>query len=220
MPRGVGGMSEILPENWSFTEALEGLLPEMRAFARSLCKDVTLADDLVQDACLKAWSAADSYDPSQKMRPWVFRILRNEFYQKVRREWRWNNLSEEDEAHLPGNDTGDFLKSLEHDRMCAAIYNLPEDQRDALILVLAAGFTYDEAGEICGTSGGTIKSRVSRGRATVRMDLEHGTQAPATEAASQLSGSRNLLNMIGAAMPDNMSGRVATAIQSKRAMAA
>ena len=213
-------MSETKLENWSFTETLEGLLPEMRAFARSLCKDVTLADDLVQDACLKAWSSADSYDPSQKMRPWIFRILRNEFYQKVRREWRWNNLSDEDEARLPGNDTGDFLKSLEHNRMCAAIYNLPEDQRDALILVLAAGFTYDEAGEICDTSGGTIKSRVSRGRATVRMDLEHGAQAAVTEPAQRPSGSTNLLDMIGMAMPDNMSDSVAAAIQSKRAIAA
>lgn len=208
------------PENWSFTEALEGLLPEMRAFARSLCKDATLADDLVQDACLKAWSAADCYDPSQKMRPWVFRILRNEFYQKVRREWRWNTLSDEDEARLPGGDTGDFLKSLEHNRMCAAIYNLPEDQRDALILVLAAGFTYDEAGEICDTSGGTIKSRVSRGRATVRMDLEHGTQLAESGSMPMSSGPTDLLDMIGTAMPDNMSGPVATAIQSKRAMVA
>lgn len=212
-------MSNVTPDTWTFTGSLEALLPEMRAFARSLCHDATLADDLVQDACLKAWSAAESYDRSQPMRPWVFRILRNEFYQKVRREWRWNNLSEEDEAALRG-DSGDFVQSLEHNRMCMAIYALPADQRDALILVLAAGFTYDEAGEICGVSGGTIKSRVSRGRAAVRVDLEHGTtQVAHAEDCSRgaVDPSKTLLDLIADAMPDSMPERVASAISQKRA---
>ncbi len=158
-----------------FTTGLEALLPEMRAFARSLCRDVSLADDLVQDACLKAWGSSDKYDPEQPLRPWVFRILRNEFYQKVRRDWRWNTLSDEDQSMLAG-ESGDFVASLEQSKMCQIIATLPTDQRDALVLVLAAGFTYEEAGKICDCSAGTIKSRVSRARASVRADLEKGTR--------------------------------------------
>jgi RNA polymerase sigma factor (sigma-70 family) len=76
----------------SFVARLEALMPELRAFARGLCRDAALADDLVQDACLKAWTSQEMFDPAQPMRPWLFRILRNEFYMQKRRSWRSVNL--------------------------------------------------------------------------------------------------------------------------------
>lgn len=157
----------------TFVDGLEALIPEMRAFAGSLCKDMTLADDLVQDTCLKAWSAMDSFDPDRPMRPWLFKILRNEYYQVTRRSWR-NVAAEPDllENSLVENCALDTQSEMA--RLSAAISDLPSAQRDALVLVLAAGFTYEEAGEICDCSAGTIKSRVSRAREAVKVELEVG----------------------------------------------
>ena len=155
-----------MSETFSFVDELEKLLPEMRAFARSLCKNPDLADDLVQDTCLKAWGAVDRFDPSQPMRPWLFRILRNEFYQNVRRAWRSTALEPEHaEQTLVASECLDSKSDF--NVMQAAINELPSGQRDALILVCAGGFTYEEAGEICGCSDGTIKSRVSRAREAI-----------------------------------------------------
>ena len=128
---------------------------------------MSIADDLVQDTCLKAWTSRDMFDETQSMRPWLFRILRNEFYMQKRRDWRVVNLEPDviataliAEAHQ--ETAKDFA------RMEGIISQLPDGQRDALILILAAGMTYEEAGDVCGCSAGTIKSRVSRARETVR----------------------------------------------------
>ncbi|MEQ9315731.1 MAG: sigma-70 family RNA polymerase sigma factor [Henriciella sp.] len=147
-------------------DCLEALIPEMRAFANGLCRDKVLADDLVQDACLKAWSCADTFDPAQPMKPWIFRILRNEYYMMLRRAWR-NVSMEPDFAEAALMQPGGQEIQQDFNRMEQIIYSLPAAQRDALLLVLAAGMTYDEAGDICGCSAGTIKSRVSRAREAV-----------------------------------------------------
>lgn len=170
--------SEATSTPFSFADGLEDLLPELRAFARSLCRNPALADDLVQDACLKAWSAVDRFDPSQPMRPWLFRILRNEYYQYTRRSWR--SVGGEPEMFEETLvDPGCIESQLDLGRMNDAIYSLPIAQRDALILVVAGGFTYEEAGEVCGCAAGTIKSRVSRARAAVQamFDAPTGTTA-------------------------------------------
>lgn len=156
---------------WSFADALESLLPELRAFARNLSKEPSLADDLVQDACLKAWSRIDQYDRNYPLRPWLFRILRNEFYQHKRKHWRDSGVDvepllnemivEDDQPHI--FDAGRAIQALDV---------LSSEQRDAFILVVAAGFTYEEAGEICGCAAGTVKSRVSRARGTLQTLLQ------------------------------------------------
>lgn len=151
----------------SFVARLEALIPELRAFARGLSRDAALADDLVQDTCLKAWSSQEMFEPDQPMRPWLFRILRNEFYMQKRRSWRSVNLEPDViAATLVAQAQQETAKDFA--RMERLISQLPDDQRDALILILAAGMTYDEAGEVCGCSAGTIKSRVSRARETVK----------------------------------------------------
>lgn len=147
----------------TFVEELERLLPEMHAFARSLARDPELADDLVQDTYLKAWAAMDTFRPGAAMKPWLFQILRNQYLQHVRRAWRSTELEpEQAERTLISAEcleTKSDFKVLQ-----AVLETLPPQQRDALILVVAAGFTYEEAGEIFGCSDGTIKSRVSRAR--------------------------------------------------------
>lgn len=160
----------------SFAEKLKENLPAMRAYARSLVRDVTLADDIVQDACLKAWDRQDSFDSNRALKPWLFTIVRNEYLQRRRRDWRWNTLSPEQESSIPDKAISDIEK-LQRRQMRLAMATLSEEQRDALILVLAAGFSYIEAAEIANCTAGTMKSRVSRAREHVRTQLEHGLQS-------------------------------------------
>ncbi len=157
--------------DWSFVDELERLIPELRAFARSLCRERELADDLVQDTCLKAWQAIDSFDPDAPMRPWLFRILRNEFYQYSRRSWRSTPLDQE-VAENTLVAPADLDAKIDFKVLQAAMSDLPDVQREALVLVVAAGYTYEEAGEICNCSPGTIKSRVSRAREAVVFKME------------------------------------------------
>lgn len=158
--------------NWSFADELERLIPEMRAFARSLCRQRELADDLVQDTCLKAWQAVDSFETGAPLRPWLFRILRNEYYQHSRRAWRSTSVDPEF-AEQALTVTGDMDVRPDFRVLQAAIVALPDVQREALVLVVAAGYTYEEAGEICNCSPGTVKSRVSRAREAVVSRMQY-----------------------------------------------
>jgi RNA polymerase sigma-70 factor (ECF subfamily) len=160
---------------WSFVDELEALLPQMRAFARSLCHDPVLADDIVQSACLSAWGAADSFDRTARMRPWILRIVRNEYLQHCRRAWR--NVDVESgflEEMLVDHSSAEMMSEASH--AVQAIYSLPVKQRDAVILVLAAGLTYEEAGLVLNCSPGTVKSRVNRARSVLVDELNGITQ--------------------------------------------
>ena len=159
----------------TFKRELTGLIPHLRAFARSLCGDAFMADDLAQDAMLKAWHARESFQAGTNMKAWAFTILRNVFYSEKRRSWRRESLDPEvAEATLvsPSNP-GDGLDLL---ALRNALNMLPEDQREALILVGAGGLAYEEAAEVCGCAVGTIKSRVSRARKAV-IDLLESNQS-------------------------------------------
>ena len=147
-----------------FSEKLEALLPELRAYARLLCRDVTRSDDLVQNACLKAWQHQEDYDPNKgPLRAWLFRILRNDFYQQRRVDTRSETREQEEiEAQLVTDCNLEQRSSLA--RMLKAVDSLKRAQRDAFLLVVAAGFTYEEAAKVFGCSAGTVKSRVSRAR--------------------------------------------------------
>ena len=166
---------EVLPEpanDWSFVDELERLIPELRAFARGLCRERELADDLVQDTCLKAWQALESFQPGAPLRPWLFRILRNEYYQYTRRAWRSAPLDQEFAENALSTPGADLDAKIDFRVLQAAMSSLPDVQREALILVVAAGYTYEEAGEICNCSLGTIKSRVSRAREAVASKMQ------------------------------------------------
>lgn len=147
----------------SFIDELEAMIPQMRAFARSLCRDADLADDIVQDACLRAWAARERFIPGAPMRPWLFKIIRNLHTGHNRKAWRSESLDpEEAETKLVISSTQEW--SSDFRVLQNALKHLPDKQREALIAVLAAGFSYEEAACLLGCSEGTVKSRVSRGR--------------------------------------------------------
>jgi RNA polymerase sigma-70 factor, ECF subfamily len=163
------------PVDPAFETELTGLIPQMRAFARSLCGDATEADDLAQQALLRAWAKRDSYEPGTNMRAWVFMIVRNQFYSEKRRSWRASQLDPAvAEATLVAVD--DPTAALSLDEVRRAVTLLPEEQREALILIAAGGLAYEEAAEICGVAVGTMKSRVSRARDRLALILENGAQ--------------------------------------------
>ena len=157
----------------AFKRDLVALIPHLRAFARTLCGDATAADDLAQDAVMKAWDARSSFQVGTNMKAWTFMILRNQFYSEKRRSWRQSQLDQEAaERTLVAADDPEAPVAL--DEMRLALGMLPSEQREALILVGAGGFAYEEAAAICGCAVGTVKSRVSRARRALQGILERG----------------------------------------------
>lgn len=156
-----------MAEPESFRDGLLAVVPTLRAFAVSLSKNTDRADDLVQETLVKAWDKQASFQLGTNLKAWLFTILRNEFYSQMRKRRR--EVEDSDgimtarlSVHAPqhgSSDLNDFRKALDL---------LPEDQREAIILIGASGFSYEEAAEICGCAVGTIKSRVSRARARLQ----------------------------------------------------
>jgi RNA polymerase sigma-70 factor (ECF subfamily) len=144
-------------------EVMLAAVPSLRAFAISLCGNVDRADDLVQEALLRAWANLGSFEPGTNMSAWLFTILRNLFrseYRKRRREVEDADGSYAEQlTSLPEQSS-----RLEIDEFREALKLLPPEQRESLILVGASGFSYEEAAHICGCAVGTIKSRVNRAR--------------------------------------------------------
>ena len=138
-------------------------LPAMRAFALSLCRNGSTADDLVQDTIVKAWKNIDKFKAGTNMRAFLFTILRNTFYSDRRKAKR-------EVADVDGQMAATLSQKPDHDGRMAMndfetqFAKLPSEQREALMLVGAMGFSYEEAAETCRVAVGTIKSRVNRGR--------------------------------------------------------
>lgn len=157
-----------------FKAELTELIPHMRAFARHLCGEAAQGDDLAQEALLKAWQGRASYQPGTNLKAWTFMILRNQFYSEKRRSWRQSQLDQEAaERTLVAVDDPEAPVALDELRLGLA--QLPAEQREALILVGAGGFAYEEAADICGCAVGTVKSRVSRARRALHAILEDGS---------------------------------------------
>lgn len=139
------------------------MLPALRAFARGLSRNASLADDLVQDTIVKAWHRFDSFEPGTNLQAWLFTILRNTYYSDLRKTRKEQDNADDQWHTLQGNgqshDTQIALIDFEK-----ALSQLVDEQREALILVGASGLSYEEAAQTCGVPVGTIKSRVNRGR--------------------------------------------------------
>jgi RNA polymerase sigma-70 factor (ECF subfamily) len=155
--------------------ALLASIPHLRAFAISLTGDIDRADDLVQDAVVRGLSHLDRFEPGTNLQAWLFTILRNLFHSEYRKRRR--------EVEDPDGSYADRLivqpeqgSKLDFEDFRTALAKLPHDQREALLLVGASGFSYEEAAEICGCAVGTIKSRVNRARfrlaSVLRVDAE------------------------------------------------
>ncbi len=169
-------------------------LPAMRAFALSLTRNQALSDDIVQDAVIKAWTNFDKFKPGTNLRAWLFTILRNDFY-SFRRKHKHKHEIED----IDGVFAGSLVTKPEHDgrlqfrELLDAFRELTFEQREALILIGASGFSYEEAAEMCGVPVGTIKSRANRGRSRLVevLGLLEGetvdmTDAPTTAVLSRM----------------------------------
>ena len=143
--------------------AVLGAVPSLRAFAISLCGNVDRADDLVQETLLRALANIDSFQPGTNMSAWLFTILRNHFRSEFRKRRREVEDAEGRYAERLKSQPEQYGQ-VEFKEFRAALARLPADQREALILVGASGFSYEEAAHICGCAVGTIKSRVNRAR--------------------------------------------------------
>lgn len=142
---------------------LVGFIPDLRAFARTFHRDPSRADDLVQEAILKAWTNIEKFEAGTNLKAWLFTILRNTFLSEMRKKAREVEDADGKFAAQLANKP-EQEAALEYDDFRRALAKLPDDQREALILVGASGFSYDQAAEICGCATGTVKSRVNRAR--------------------------------------------------------
>jgi RNA polymerase sigma-70 factor, ECF subfamily len=158
---------------WSMTDQfgndLIAMLPRLRRFALSLCRRRDVADDLVQLACEKALANAASYQTGTRFDAWLFRILRNGWIDQVRRN---RTMGPTDDVYEREDLTGvqgvaDMEAKLTLQKVWAIIGELPEDQREVLLLVCVEGLSYKEAADVLGIPVGTVMSRLSRARIKV-----------------------------------------------------
>ena len=154
-------MTEPVPQG--MRNLLVDAIPNLRAFAISLTGNHSLAADLVQDTLLKAWSHRQDFQEGTNLRAWLFTILRNTYFSGIRKSRR-------EVQDIDGEAAGrlvslpEQLGHLEFEDFRAALQELSADQREALLLVGAEGFSYEEAAAVCGCAVGTVKSRVNRAR--------------------------------------------------------
>ncbi|MFP7673862.1 RNA polymerase sigma factor [Marivita sp. S0852] len=160
-------------------------LGAMRAFAMSLTRNPALADDMVQDSLVKAWTKIGTFEPGTNMRAWLFTIVRNTYYshhRKARREVAdVDGVLSEGLAQKPDHDGRLQMRDFN-----TAFDQLNDEQREALVLVGAAGFSYEEAAETCGVAVGTIKSRVNRARSrlTELMSIDEESSMEMTDSVT------------------------------------
>ncbi len=160
-----------------FRRELLAAIPALRGFARGLCGNRDLADDLAQDALAKAWAARASYMPGTHFRAWLFRILRNHYFSLGRRAHRFAPWDEAlaDRVLVTQATQGSGIDIADVQRGLAT---LPAEQREALLLVSASGLSVEEAAAVMGCAIGTVKSRVSRGRAALHVYMSGATKDP------------------------------------------
>lgn len=160
-------------EKADFKRELTAVVPHLRAFARGLCGRPDMADDLVQETMLKAWAAQDRFEPGTSMRAWTFVILRNAYLTDMRRN-RFRGEYDEGVAERILTAPAGQEEPIHLSDLHRALLTLPAERREALLLVGAGGFSYEEAASICGCAVGTIKSRVGRARAALTEMLSSG----------------------------------------------
>jgi RNA polymerase sigma-70 factor, ECF subfamily len=184
-PYGVGEELQMV------TDDMVALVPQLHTFARSLCRDGVRADDLVQEALMRAINNIQRFKPGTNLKAWLFTIVRNEHYSQLRRgkfEAQGMDIELLPEPSVPPDHDG----KLELRDLNRALASLSPGQRSALILVSVSGFSYEEAAEICGCAVGTIKSRVARARETL-LEMLEGRQPMARVPGEDLQLEDSLL---------------------------
>lgn len=160
-----------------FTDEMTASLPALRNFARSLCRQRDMADDLVQETMVRAWSSRHTFLPGSKFRPWLFTILRNQFYTTVRKRNRFATWDPEAAERIlvqqPEQEARLHLEDIQ-----SALGKLPHSQREMLLMIAGAGMSYEEAAIAADCKIGTVKSRINRGRAAIRAIIDGADALP------------------------------------------
>ena len=179
-PRPDGAAHE--PARFDFHRELVGLLPRLRVQALSLTRNGTAADDLVQDAVANALRAQASFEPGTNFAAWTHRILRNRFISTVRRRRETADIDDAPAAALAVGGAQEGSLALKE--LSRALGRLPADQREALVMVVLQGMSYEEVAAATGCAVGTCKSRVFRARRQLQAWLL-GEAEPAAAASSE-----------------------------------
>jgi RNA polymerase sigma-70 factor, ECF subfamily len=159
------------------------LLPRLRRFAVALTGDLDQADDLVQEACMRALSRVDQWQPGTRLDSWMYRIAQNLWLDRMRaRKVRGEQVNVEAAETLAGSDGRDVVESrLTLEAVSAALSYLPSEQRVLIALVCIDGLSYKEAAEITQTPIGTVMSRLARARRELHARLEGHARGPAPD---------------------------------------
>ena len=153
----------VAPLTHMVKDDIVALLPDLRAFARFMCREREAADDLVQNTVLAALDKQAQFEPGTNLKGWLFTIMRNRFYSDLRAQRR-RPTAIEDVSATPVAAADNPEATLELKELSSALWKLSPQAREALILVGAGGFSYEEAARLCDCSVGTLKARVSRAR--------------------------------------------------------
>lgn len=184
-----------------FKADLLDLIPFLRAFARSLCGNQETADDLAQETLVKAWQARNMFAPGTNLKAWLFTILRNQFYSDRRRAWRQAPWDQDAAERIPGS-SGEQSWAAELSDTARALSQLSDEQREALILVGAGGFSYEDAAAICHCAVGTVKSRVARARKSLLSILEGEDPLPPSSHAAEGDAADEIMAQLDRLAPD------------------
>ena len=167
--RAAASASQVTAE---FRADLLAMTQNLRAFALSLVGDLDRADDLVQDTILRALQKSDRFEHGTNLQAWLFTLMRNQFYSEYRKRKR--EVEDADGVFAAKLTTlPEQPGRVEFAELRSALMRLPDEQREAVLLIGAEGFSYEEAAVICGTKVGTIKSRVNRARNRLAELLGH-----------------------------------------------
>lgn len=186
-----------------FKDKLAAGIPHLRAFARGLCGNRETADDLAQEAMLKAWAARGRFIAGTNFKAWIFTILRNHYFSEIRRKrfvGEWDDVTAD--RLLAAQASQD--KTIELHDLMRALQQIPAPQREALILVGAGGLSYEDAADIAGVALGTIKSRVCRARVALEAIMDSGQLA--TKRREFGDGESSVINLL--AYLEKMQARV------------
>ncbi|MDI6027520.1 sigma-70 family RNA polymerase sigma factor [Corticibacterium sp. UT-5YL-CI-8] len=171
------------------------LIPALRAFARTFCRNPDDADDLVQDTLVKALNAFESFQPGTRLKSWMFTIMRNTFYTKIKIYTREAPGAADCVATIPATEAPQEW-SIRGREVREALARLPQHQREVLTLIGIFGESYEDTAAICGCAIGTVKSRLNRARLSILDELGETSSSSLTEtdgakAADYWSGAAN-----------------------------
>jgi RNA polymerase sigma-70 factor (ECF subfamily) len=184
---------------------IEAEIPRLRRYARALTRDVTAADDLVQDCLTRALDKLHLWQKGTDLRAWLFTILHNQYVNYVRRSVREGvavGLSDNEPLLTRAPHQGHRLELRDLER---ALAKLPEEQRSAILLVGLEGMRYEEVAAVLHVPVGTIRSRLSRGRETLRklVGIDPDERETAATQTHRALADKPEAGLHGKAIPDN-----------------